>query len=414
MQRVTPLRNDSASLILAPMHSDSKPEGAHAIIVGAGAFGLAACLELLQRGWSVQIVEKGPHPHPDAASNDISKIVRTDYGTDEFYSDLGDQAIAGWKRWNAEWGWTPFRQEGFLILAPGPMGPGQFEHDSYQVAVARGRNVERLTNPGVRARYPGWAADQYPDGYINLDGGWSPSGAVIEHMLALALRSGATLTLDEVVDLQSAPTGPAVRLGDGRVLSADRVVVAGGSWTPVLLPELEGRAWVTGHPVFHFQVDDPSLFQAPHFGPWAAGTATTGWYGFPALSDGTLKISNHALGRRIDPREPREVHRSWDARFAAFVERSLPQLVGAPIVKRRLCAYTDTFDSDFLIDALPDRPGFVVATGGSGHGFKFTPVLGAIIADAVEGKPNASHDRFGWRDAVGHRIDPARFSGIVE
>lgn len=392
-------------------HSHDADPGS-VLVIGAGAFGLAAALELRQRGWSVQILEPGPFPHPDAASNDISKIVRMDYGADEFYSALGERAIEGWLRWNSEWGWTPFRQEGFLILAPGPMQPGEFEHDSYQAAVSRGRSVERLDEPGVRERYSNWSSDDYPDGYINLDGGWAPSGAVIEAMLGLAEQAGAALELGRAIGIDATPDqGVSVRTQDGRTLTADRVVVAAGSWSTMLLPELDGRVWASGQPVFHYRVNDVARFQPPSFVPWAAGTATTGWYGFPALDDGTLKVSNHGPGRIIDPAEPREVLKSWDDRFAEFVATKLPGVGNAPIIRRRLCVYTDTFDSDFIIDAVPDRPGVTVATGGSGHGFKFAPVLGPIIADAVEGRPNPANSRFGWRDPDGRRIEPARFAG---
>ena len=64
---------------------------------------------------------------------------------------------------------------------------------------------------------------------------------------------------------------------------------------------------------------------------------------------------------------------------------NLPALADAPIVHRRMCLYCDTFDGDFWIDHDPERPGLVVAAGDSGHGFKFAPILGALIADVVEG-----------------------------
>ncbi len=393
------------------MHSATERRGRSAVVIGAGAFGLSATLELQNRGWSVHVVDSGPFPHPDAASNDISKIVRMDYGSDEFYVQLGERAIEGWLRWNLEWGWTAFHQVGFLILATGPMEPGQFEHDSYQMALARGRNVARVTDDDVRTRFSVWSPKWYPDGYINRDGGWSPSGAVISHLLKLAVDAGAQLTIGEVIGLESRESGPRIRLRGGESIAADRVVVASGSWSTVLLPELEGRVVASGQPVYHYKVSDPGRFQPPHFGPWAAGTATTGWYGFPALDDGTLKVANHGPGRLLDPQEPREVAPEWEAKFTEFLEQSLPAVAGAPIVKRRLCVYTDTHDSDFLIDQLPDRPGFVVATGGSGHGFKFAPVLGAIIADAVEGKENPARTRFGWREVGTPRIEPARWSG---
>jgi glycine/D-amino acid oxidase-like deaminating enzyme len=83
-----------------------------------------------------------------------------------------------------------------------------------------------------------------------------------------------------------------------------------------------------------------------------------------------------------------------------FLSGAFPELADAPIVNTRVCLYCDTWDEHFWIAADPAHPGLVVASGDSGHGFKFAPVLGAITADAVEGKPNPILQKFRWRPAV--------------
>jgi glycine/D-amino acid oxidase-like deaminating enzyme len=86
-------------------------------------------------------------------------------------------------------------------------------------------------------------------------------------------------------------------------------------------------------------------------------------------------------------------------------------LADAPIVYTRVCLYCDTNDGHFWIATDPDRAGLVIAAGDSGHGFKFAPVLGEIIADAVEGKPNPLLHKFRWRPEVraGEQREAARF-----
>ena len=84
-------------------------------------------------------------------------------------------------------------------------------------------------------------------------------------------------------------------------------------------------------------------------------------------------------------------------RLRAFLRESLPSLATAPVVHTRVCVYCDTFDGDFWIADHPDRPGVTVASGGNGHGFKFAPVLGDMIADVVEGESNPWAQRFRWR-----------------
>ena len=103
----------------------SSPPG-EVIVVGAGAFGAAAALELRSRGWTVTLVDRSSGPHPDASSTDISKMVRMDYGSDDFYQRLAEHAIEGWERWNGMWSHPHYHEEGFLILARDAMRPGGF------------------------------------------------------------------------------------------------------------------------------------------------------------------------------------------------------------------------------------------------------------------------------------------------
>ena len=95
-----------------------------------------------------------------------------------------------------------------------------------------------------------------------------------------------------------------------------------------------------------------------------------------------------------------------------FLADSFPSLADAPVVFNRVCFYCDTKDGDFWIAPDPDRTGLTIAAGDCGHGFKFAPVLGGIIADAVEGKVNP---KFRWRSEVkpGVAKEAARFQGDV-
>ncbi len=72
------------------------------IIVGAGIFGVTAALELRRRGYNVALFDSGPLPRPEASSTDISKIIRIDYGTDEFYTELMEVALPRWRICNQQ------------------------------------------------------------------------------------------------------------------------------------------------------------------------------------------------------------------------------------------------------------------------------------------------------------------------
>ena len=382
------------------------------IVVGAGAFGASAALELRRRGHRVTLIDPGPLPHSSAASTDISKVIRMDYGADEFYMELMEQALQGWDAWNQAWEQPLYHQTGVLLLAAGELAAGQFEGDSHALLQRRGHAPERMAAKTLAGRFPAWNAQTYPDGYFNSRGGWAESGEVVAQLISEAKLLGVAVRAGEPVNelLEQGGRTVGVRTGGGREYRADWVVAAAGAWSPHLLPELADFMGVVGQPVLHFLVDDPAAYQPPRFVVWTADVANTGWYGFPALSDGTLKIANHGPGRPIHPDAPRQVAPEEEGRFRDFLRRALPDLAEAPVIATRLCLYCDTWDGDFWIDRHPQRPGLVVATGGSGHGFKFTPVLGPIIADVVEGKPNRFAARFAWRARGEMRTEEARHS----
>ena len=152
----------------------------------------------------------------------------------------------------------------------------------------------------------------------------------------------------------------------------------------------------TGQPVFHLQPSEPKLFAQERFPVFGADITTTGYYGFPINRDGVVKIANHGSGREMSPDSSERAVTVDDEKKlgAIFWPRPFPSLADAPIVYTRVCMYCDTHDGHFWIARDPEREGLVVATGDSGHGFKFAPVLGEIIADVVEGKDNPLLDNF--------------------
>ncbi len=370
------------------------------VVAGGGLFGLTAARELVRRGHDVVVVEPGPVPHPDASSTDISKAVRMDYGADAFYSDLAARAIEGWRALEREVGLPLYHEVGFALLTATPMAPGGFEHESYRVLSGRGLPLERLDAAAIAERFPAMAAGAFTDGYFNPSAGWVESGRVIGLLAGLARAEGVEIVENERVRglRQAGGRVRGVRCESGREWDGDLVLVAGGAWTSRLLPHLSAFLHPVAQPVFHFRVEDPALYQPPWFSVFAADIARTGWYGFPALDDGRLKIGHHGRGLPFDPGAPRVMPPGEEGRFRAFLEQVLPGAARAPIAASRLCFYCDTEDGDFWIDHDPAHEGLVIAAGGSGHAFKFLPILGPLVADVVERRPNADAARFRWRE----------------
>lgn len=372
------------------------------VVVGAGVFGLTSALALAGRGHAVTVVDGGPVPHPLAASTDLSKLVRDDYGGDDHHTDLMVEAYAGWDRWNARWDRPLFHRTGMLLLASGTMAPGGFEHDGHLAHLARGHAPTRVDRDLLAAEHPRWAAEgRFVDGYRNDRAGWVESGEVVARLVGDLAPAGIGLrTGSRVAGLRErAGRVVGVATEDGGEVSADVVVLAVGAWTGALLPELRGFVRATGQPVLHLAPPDPGSWTAPAFPAWCADIATTGLYGMPLHRSGVVKVGRHATGVPLAPTDDERVlSPQLVAELLTQLAQVLPALAAAPLVATRLCAYTDTADGDFLIDHHPDRPGLVVATGGSGHAFKFAPVLGDVVADVVEGVDNRWAHRWAWRD----------------
>jgi glycine/D-amino acid oxidase-like deaminating enzyme len=414
-----------------------------AIVVGAGINGVVAAIELRKRRHDVVLVDPGPLPHPLAASTDISKVVRAAYGADEEYTELAERSREIWQQWNVEFGVELYHEVAFLCMRQDTMQAGDFEYESLRLLERRGHRIERVNSEYLRCHFPAWNADRYPDGFLDFEAGYAESGRAVAVLIERAksigveLREGNFVALDEGDDrvkgivieerrgnqvIPSAVEGPrgatlktpprdfSTALGMASI-GADAVVMAVGAWTPYLLPFTRDFFRASGQPVFHLKPAQSELFTPERFPIFGADISATGFYGFPLNRDGVVKIANHGLGREMSPDSPeRVVTKEEEKKMREFLADSFPSLADAPVVSTRVCFYCDTKDGDFWIAPDPDRAGLTIAAGDCGHGFKFAPALGRIIADAVENKVNL---KFRWRPEVkaGAAKEAARFQG---
>jgi sarcosine oxidase / L-pipecolate oxidase len=379
-------------------------------VVGGGIFGVTAALTLRERGHEVTLIEPGPVPHPLAESTDISKVVRADYGADEAYASSMQRALEGFRRWNVELGETLFHETGLLFLTRRSMDGGGFERDSFEVLSRLGRRLERLDAKAIRERYPAWSTGLYVDGYWNPDGGFAESGRVVAALARRASSEGVLILEGEAASGLHEEGGRlrGVRLRSGAVVNVERAVLAAGGWTPDVLPEASRLLRTVGMPVFHLAPEDPSLFEAARFPVFGADIARTGYYGFP-LHGGVVKIANHGHGREMHPSDDaaREVTAEEIDALRRFLEQTFPALAGARLVKTRVCVYNDSSDEHLVIGRLPGRDDVVISAGGSGHGFKFAPLLGGWAADALEGRDAPDAARFRPSESRGRRGEEA-------
>ena len=372
-------------------------------VVGGGVFGLAAVLELASRGYSVRLVDRGPLPEPRAASTDISKVFRIAYGADEPMIELAEEARRGWLERDEErrrMGLAPlYHETGVVIASLAPMQPGSFEHESWRQLRLRGYRLLRLGEMRARGRYPR-CPESFADGFLLDEAGWLDGRAVVDDLRARAHGAGVEIRestpVVSLIEQHGAVRG--LRTAAGEVLEGDLTVLACGSWTAALLPELGGSLRQTYHPVWHLRPLVAADFAVDQFPVFTAEISRLGFYGFPLHPrSGVVKIGRHAQGVQVADDADLGVPREESRRLDRFLDRHLPALGGSEIVSSRLCPYCDSPDESFWIARHPRLDGLTVAAGDSGHGFKFAPVLGRLIADAVEGRAHALSERFAWR-----------------
>ncbi len=375
------------------------PKPDSVLIIGAGIFGLTTSIELRKRGYQVTVLERGAIPNPLASSFDRCKVIRPDYGADEFYVEMMETAFSGWDSWNREWPIPPYDEVGLLLLSKGEMKTGDFEYESFHLLRNRGYSLVRLQEPQLQERF-NWSRNKnYVDGYFNPRSGYADCVVVNRQLYEMSLSLGVNFQENTQVDSlwknKSRVLGVVTQKGN---LEADYVVIASGAWSAKLFPQYKLPIQVVGQPVFYFKPSNKSLFESPSFCVWGADISHSGWYGFPALSDGTVKVANHGLGLPLEPDGNRELSVEQIRSCREFLAEIFPELASAKLSRKHLCLYSDTLDGDFLIDYVPDLEGIILATGGSGHAFKFAPILGTCVADVLEGRTNIFTSRFKWRD----------------
>lgn len=333
-------------------------------IVGGGVFGLSAALALAKRGCAVELFEAETIPAPLAASNDVSKATRLLYGRETArYAPRVLRATEGWRELERETGRTLLAQPGFLALAR-EWTPGGFEQESAAALARLGLPHEVLDARAIAARHPALSRVPASVGLLDPNGGFFDPPECL-----LALREAAARRGARIVEHRAA--------GEGFRPAADAVLWTKGPW--LAAGGLPLRATLQEELLFAPR-GDPGAIPV-----WSSDIASAGIYGFPRHPrSGLFKVACHALGPAVDPSAPRSTGGAEHARIRAFVAGSLPWLDPDPR-ETRTCLYSNTPDGEFLFDELPasaDTREFV-AGGGSGHAFKFGPLLGEWAADLV-------------------------------
>jgi sarcosine oxidase len=348
-------------------------------VVGLGAMGSQAVLELASRGVRVLGFDRYHPPHTLGSTHGSTRIIREAYFEEPLYVPIVQRAYELWRRLEERSRAQLLTPTGGLMLgAP----DSQVVVGARASAVEHGLPFEELSAAAVRARYPAYAVPDDHAAIYEPRAGFLAPEAAVEAALRLATEAGAELRFDEpVLELD----GGTLRTGRGTYV-AERVVVSAGAWLPELLPELAGAFSVARQPLLWLAPRQPELFTPERF-PIFVWEWEPGWafYGFPDVGEG-FKVAVHHHGERTTPgAADRELRAADEEAIRVLVERFFPAGDGE-LVKSSVCLYTNTPDEHFVLDRLPQDERVIVASPCSGHGFKFAPALGEVLADLATGE----------------------------
>ena len=359
------------------------------IVVGVGAMGSAVCRHLAKRGQRVLGLERFDIPHAMGSSHGVTRIIRMAYFEDPSYVPLLARSYQLWRDLEAEAGER-------LLVITGGIDAAPEDHLVFQGSLASCRlhdlDHEVLTGAEVGERFPGYRLPENHMAVLQPDGGYLLSERCLVAHVAAAQSDGAEIhAREQVLGWDAGDSGVVVRTTRSEY-RADRLVITAGPWSGGLVEAIRDLAVPERQVLAWFQPIRPELFTRDRFPIFNVEVTEGHFYGFPVETIPGFKVGlYHHLLEEVDPDHmAREPNPADEAPLREFTKRYFPDAAG-PTMTLKTCLFTNSPDEHFIIDQHPDSDRIVLAAGFSGHGFKFSSVVGEILAElSIDGE--TSHD----------------------
>ena len=373
------------------------------IVVGLGAMGGATAFHLARRGQRVLGLERFERGHDRGSSHGESRIIREIYFEHPLYVPIVRRAYELWQELEREAGEHLLTNTGGLMIGPktGTLVSGVLES-----AAAHEIPHDVLSAAELRARYPGFDASDDTVAVVDARAGYLDADACVRAHHVLAERHGAELHFEErVASWQSDGDSVHVETRRGRY-SARQLVISAGPWAKTLLPDLDLPLSVERQVLVWFEPTTHAEWYSPARCPiylWEYSAGQLG-YGFPRLAqgvkaavfhDGDIVSDPDAISRSVLPDEIEGVR---DA-----LRHILPGVATGDLRGAKVCPFTNTPDTHFLIDFHPSFSNVLISSPCSGHGFKFASAIGELQADLLmdgRGRFDVAPFRLGRRAKV--------------
>lgn len=352
------------------------------IVLGLGAMGSAAAQHLAQRHKKVLGIEQFTPPHDKGSSHGGTRMIRQAYWESPAYIPLVLRAYELLEKLEKDTGAKLLTITGGLII-----GSAESRLVSGGIAAAETHGIKYsvLSPAEIRDRFPAISPLENDVAVHEERAGFLLPEECIRAQLKMAAQSGADLHFEEKVLRWSADSHPVEVTTDRAVYEAERLIIAAGPWANQALRQFfplrvtrQVMTWI--RPQGGVEPFLPSRF--PVFLCESPEDGLPG-YGFPAIDgpSGGVKAAIHGSDIECTPDTvDRVIHEVECGDVIRKLRPRFPALDGE-ILKAQTCLYTMTPDEHFILGAHPQFPAVSIACGFSGHGFKFAPVVGEVLAD---------------------------------
>jgi sarcosine oxidase len=358
------------------------------IVIGTGGVGSAALYHLAQRGAKVLGLDRFPPGHERGSSHGDTRIIRLAYFEHPNYVPLLRRAYELWAELGERCGQQLYYETGLLEVGPadGVLVPGVLTS-----AREHRLEVEGLTASEAERRFPGFRVPPSMTAVFERRAGYLRVEACVLAHVSEAVKLGAEVRSGEAVYAwQVEGSGVKVTTDQGHYTTTHLIVTA-GAWATDLLGDLGIRFEVRRKALFWYDIADRTYSAADGCPAFFYEAPAGFFYGYPQIDHFGLKVAEHSGGQPVA--DPLTVNRALDPqdqqRVESFLDTYLPG-VTRRCRKHVVCLYTMSPDEHFVVDRHPRHPQVAFAAGLSGHGFKFTSVLGEVLTELVlDGRTSA-------------------------
>ena len=351
------------------------------IVIGLGAMGGAAAYHCTKRGARVLGLDANPPHHQLGSSHGATRAIRETYFESPDYVPLVWRSYDLWRELEAETGTSLLSTSGAVYVGPEghPMVMGVAS-----AATQHGLDVTWLSPTDAVKRFPGFAL---PDGWravYEQRAGVLQAERCLQAHTDMARKHGADLRFgDGALSWRQTDGGSVVVDTANGKHEAGAVILTLGPWACDALSDLDLPLTGRRITVVHFETAKPDLYDPATMSVYFWATPEGVYAGFPHFDGEGVKIMRHDTGDVCTPAcVRREVSNDDVAEVAHFADTYMPHVNNGTSTSH-VCLYTMTPDNHFIIDHHPGFQNVAYATGFSGHGFKFAPVVGEIMADLV-------------------------------